>query len=161
MQPISKAQQEPRRNPPTVYKNTAPAPPKMINQPLARTNPSQPNAEENLKLPHNCFFINETRDELPTDPVELSKLKLIKQKAYRNLEQEIRRVKRQAQSQGSQNEIENCKREIANLDQKLKNLSQRLQSMRDLEKKKPNQGEINECKKTSSTWSISTSTWAR
>ena len=39
---------------------------------------------EDFSLPDDCFFINEKREDLPFDPVELSKLKLIKQKAIKN-----------------------------------------------------------------------------
>lgn len=97
-------------------------------------------SDENLQLPPNCFFVNETREELPVDPLELSKLKLIKQAALKNLNSEIRRIKQQSKGHQSKNEVESYKREIANLDVKLKDLSKRLQTMRELEKKNPNEG---------------------
>jgi hypothetical protein len=73
--------------------------------------------EENL--PPNCYFKNETRAQLPRDPVKLIKLKLMKQKTEKNLKSELDRLSDQNRSRHSQSQIPRMKQTLARLDQTL------------------------------------------
>ena len=72
--------------------------------------------QEDLSLPDDCFFINEKREDLPFDPVELSKLKLIKQKAIQNLNRTINTIRARSNETNGENQISKYNAEIADLD---------------------------------------------
>lgn len=84
--------------------------------------------EENL--PANCFFRNETRTELPRDPVKLIKLKLVKQKTKENLAKEIKRVVDLSQSRQNRNQLFRMNQRIDNLEQTKQNREKQLDNIR-------------------------------
>ena len=95
---------------------------------------------ENLSLPEDCFFINEKREDLPSDPVELSKLKLIKQKAIQNLTNTIIQIQERSKQVSGEDQIEHYNAQIADLDQKIIETNQRIEEMKNMKNKNPNEG---------------------
>jgi predicted nucleic acid-binding Zn-ribbon protein len=75
--------------------------------------------------------------------VELSKLKLIKQNAIKNLEKRIQNIKNKTSGNNTANQIDKYNNEIASLDSKILNINQRIDSMKKMKQKRPSQGEFN------------------
>lgn len=96
--------------------------------------------QEDFILPDDCYFINEKREDLPFDPVELSKLKLIKKNAIKNLERRIQNIKKSTSGDVSQNQIDKYNQELSNLDSKIADVNKRIESMKTLKQKRPSQG---------------------
>ena len=96
--------------------------------------------QDHQSLPEDCFFINEKRDELPSDAVELAKLKLIKQRAIKNLKRTIKEIKDQSAKNNPEGQIVSLNTQIAELDSKIRNLDQRLKTLEELKKQKPSEG---------------------
>ena len=85
--------------------------------------------EENL--PENCKFINETRDQLPRDPVKLIKLKLLKEKKEKNLKKEIERLSDMNRSTKYKNQVEPMKKNLIYLERTIQEKRNMLQNIRE------------------------------
>lgn len=102
----------------------------------------QKTTNENLSLPEDCFFINERKEDLPSDPVELSKLKLIKQRAIINFTNLIQQTKAKSSETSGEDQIANYNAQIADLDQKIDEINQRIKEIQNMKNKNPNEGNL-------------------
>lgn len=84
--------------------------------------------EENL--PATCYFKNEKRGELPSDPVKLVKLKLMKQKTEANLKKEVSRLGDLNKSRTDRSQLFRMKKRIESLERTKAKNEMQLQSIR-------------------------------
>lgn len=105
-------------------------------------------------LPEDCFFLDEKREDLPSDPVELCKIKLIKENAISNLKRHIRKLRSQASANNTEKDIQDFNRQIDVLDSKIADLDQRIAKLKELKKQDPKDGRPDQRPRISIIWSI-------